>query len=52
VHLVHRLRARGFALLDSQYSNPHIMRFGAQEIAESEYLRRLAAAVELPTSFG
>jgi leucyl/phenylalanyl-tRNA--protein transferase len=51
VHLVHRLRARGFALLDSQYSNPHIMRFGAQEIAESEYLRRLAAAVELPTSF-
>ena len=52
VHLVERLRARGFALLDSQYSNPHISRFGAQEIAESEYLRRLAAAVELPASFG
>jgi len=52
VHLVNRLRARGFALLDSQYSNPHIMRFGAQEIAESEYLRQLAAAVELQASFG
>lgn len=52
VHLVHRLRVRGFALLDSQYSNPHIMRFGAQEITESEYLRQLAAAVDLPASFG
>ncbi len=52
VHLVQRLHARGFALLDSQYSNPHIMRFGAQEIAESEYVRRLSAAVELPASFG
>jgi len=52
VHLVERLRARGFALLDSQYSNPHIMRFGAQEISEAEYLRHLAAAVDLPASFG
>ena len=52
VHLVQRLRARGYALLDSQYSNPHILRFGAQEIPESEYLRRLAAAVDLPASFG
>lgn len=52
VHLVQRLRARGFALLDSQYSNPHVMRFGAQEMAESEYLERLAAAVQLPASFG
>jgi leucyl/phenylalanyl-tRNA--protein transferase len=51
VHLVHRLRARGFSLLDSQYSNPHIMRFGAQEIPESEYLERLAAATGSPASF-
>jgi leucyl/phenylalanyl-tRNA--protein transferase len=51
VHLVHRLRERGFTLLDSQYSNPHIMRFGAQEIAESEYLRRLEEAVARPSSF-
>jgi leucyl/phenylalanyl-tRNA--protein transferase len=52
VHLVERLRARGFALLDSQYSNPHIMRFGAQEIPEAEYLRQLVTAVDLPASFG
>jgi leucyl/phenylalanyl-tRNA--protein transferase len=51
VHLVERLRARGFSLLDSQYSNPHIMRFGAQEIPEAEYLRQLAAAVDRPASF-
>lgn len=51
VHLVARLRERGFALLDSQYSNPHIMRFGAQDIAESEYLRLLASAISLPASF-
>ena len=51
VHLVDRLRARGFALLDSQYSNPHIMRFGAQEVPEGEYLRQLAAAVDLSASF-
>jgi leucyl/phenylalanyl-tRNA--protein transferase len=51
VHLVERLRARSFALLDSQYSNPHLMRFGAEEIPEQEYLQRLAAAIELPSSF-
>lgn len=51
VHLVDRLRARGFALLDSQYSNPHIMRFGAEEVPEAEYLRRLEAAVNLQVSF-
>lgn len=51
VQLVERLRERGFALLDSQYSNPHIERFGAEEIPEEEYLARLASALSLPARF-
>lgn len=44
VHLVETLRARGFTLLDSQYANDHILRFGAIEIDLEEYMVQLAAA--------
>ncbi len=47
VTLVERLRARGFALLDIQQVLPSTARFGAVEIPKKEYLRRLAAAVQL-----
>lgn len=46
VHLVARLRAGGFRLLDTQMATDHMMRFGAVEIPRSEYRRRLAAALE------
>lgn len=49
VHLVHHLRRRGFALLDTQYSNPHMARLGTVEIASDAYLARLADAVDIPT---
>ncbi len=51
VALVKRLRARRFALLDTQWTTPHLARFGAVEIPRREYLRRLRAALLLPCRF-
>jgi leucyl/phenylalanyl-tRNA---protein transferase len=48
---VERLRERGFELLDCQIQNPHLARFGAREIPEREYLRRLGYALSLERSF-
>lgn len=45
VHLVRRLRAGGFVLLDTQMVTAHTARFGAVEIPRAEYERRLAAAL-------
>jgi leucyl/phenylalanyl-tRNA--protein transferase len=48
VHLVARLRAGGFVLLDSQFIvGPHMLQFGTQEIPRSEYHRRLQAALRV-----
>jgi leucyl/phenylalanyl-tRNA--protein transferase len=49
--LVAHLRGRGFALFDAQVQNPHLARFGAYEVPEREYARRLAHAVTLEASF-
>jgi len=46
VALVAHLRACGFALLDCQQQSPHMRRFGAHEISDREYARRLAACAE------
>ena len=51
VYLVERLRERGFVLLDCQIQNPHLARFGAREIPEQEYLRRLQHALTLERGF-
>jgi leucyl/phenylalanyl-tRNA--protein transferase len=51
-HLVERLKQRGYALLDAQWSTPHLRTFGAVEIPRREYLRRLRAALTLPCEFG
>jgi leucyl/phenylalanyl-tRNA--protein transferase len=45
VHLVQRLRERGFELLDTQANTDHLRRFGCIDISASEYLRRLRAAL-------
>ena len=37
VHLCARLHAGGFELLDSQFSNPHLMQFGLYEIPQEKY---------------
>jgi len=49
--LVDRLRNRGFALLDTQFVNPHLLQFGVEEISRARYLRLLAAAVRRPVTF-
>ncbi len=51
VGLVERLRARGFALLDTQFVNPHLVQFGVQEIPRADYLERLREALALPCLF-
>ena len=39
VHLVARLRAGGFALLDTQFTTEHLRGMGAVEIARPAYLK-------------
>ena len=47
VHLVRHLRARGFVLLDVQYTTAHLLQFGVQEIPADAYENRLAKALSL-----
>ena len=51
VALVERLRARGFVLLDTQWTTPHLQQFGAFEIPRHEYLWQLEHAVKLECRF-
>lgn len=51
VHLVRRLRERGFVLLDTQFTTEHLVRFGAVEIPAVDYKKQLAAAIAIPTNF-
>lgn len=45
-YLVHRLRAGGFTLFDTQFLTPHLASLGAIEISRRDYLRRLEAALQ------
>ena len=51
VHLVACLRHGGFTLLDIQFVTPHLEQFGAVSIPQSEYKRRLAAALAEPADW-
>lgn len=51
VHLVRRMLDRGYVLLDVQFTTSHLVRFGVEEIARAEYLRRLKRALELGCRF-
>lgn len=51
VHLVQRLRERGYRLLDIQQWTGHTGRMGATEIPRADYLQRLAGVVDLPVAF-
>ncbi|MEW5728179.1 MAG: leucyl/phenylalanyl-tRNA--protein transferase [Pseudomonadota bacterium] len=51
VHLVARLKAGGYTLLDTQFVTEHLARFGATEIPRADYLRRLNRATEIPAVF-
>ena len=50
VTLVEALQSGGFLLFDVQLSNPHLARFGRQEIDDSTYRRALRLAVGQPAS--
>ncbi len=51
VHLVARLRAGGFGLLDAQFVTDHLTTLGAVEISKIDYRRRLAAALKMSGDF-
>ena len=51
VALVERLRAREFALLDTQWTTEHLEQFGAIEIPRRRYLDLLADALERDCRF-
>jgi len=51
VHLVARLKSRGFSLFDTQMATDHTRSAGAIDIPRGEYLRRLKAALKLKTIF-
>lgn len=46
VHLVARLIAGGYSLLDTQFITDHLARFGAMEIPRKRYLTLLADAMQ------
>jgi len=50
-HLVARLIAGGFRLLDAQFMTEHLTQFGAQEISRLDYHRRLALALSAEADF-
>jgi len=50
-HLVGRLIAGGYRLLDTQFLTDHLTQFGAVEIGRAEYHRRLAAALTVDGDF-
>jgi leucyl/phenylalanyl-tRNA--protein transferase len=51
VHLVARLKAGGFALLDCQFQTEHLNQFGVIELPKTDYLVKLAQAIDLKADF-
>jgi leucyl/phenylalanyl-tRNA--protein transferase len=52
VHLVARLRAGGFTLLDTQFVTGHLLSFGAVEIPRRQYQKLLENALASEADFG
>jgi len=51
VHLIARLQAGGYRLLDTQYVTDHLKTFGAVEVAKRRYHRMLEEAIEGDADF-
>lgn len=51
VHLVARLIAGGYTLLDAQFHNPHLEQFGLMEIPRDAFKKLLAAALKVEPDF-
>lgn len=50
-YAVHRLRAGGFRLFDTQFLTPHLASLGAQELSRADYHRLLADALDRQAQF-
>ncbi|MCO5157414.1 MAG: leucyl/phenylalanyl-tRNA--protein transferase [Aquamicrobium sp.] len=50
-HLVERLRARGFVLLDTQFTTEHLKRFGAVDVPRAKYETMLEEALQGEAEF-
>ena len=51
VALVEHLNRRQFILLDTQWTTPHLRKFGAVDIPKSDYIKKLNKAIRLEVSF-
>lgn len=51
VRLVERLQNSGFLLLDTQWTTPHLIGFGARSLPRSEYLALLTRAIRRPAQW-
>ncbi|MEM6463319.1 MAG: leucyl/phenylalanyl-tRNA--protein transferase [Pseudomonadota bacterium] len=51
VHLVRRLRQRGFVLLDTQFTTDHLRRFGAVDVPKDSYDQMLGEAMMVEAVF-
>ncbi|SSC64871.1 leucyl/phenylalanyl-tRNA--protein transferase [Ciceribacter selenitireducens] len=49
VHLVERVKMRGFTLLDTQFTTEHLKTFGAIDVPKQDYLKLLDKAVDSAT---
>lgn len=49
--LVERMKERGFVLLDTQWSTPHLMTFGTMEVPRKKYLSMLKDALRRECEF-
>lgn len=47
LHLVARLKAAGYGLLDTQYVNKHLQQFGAVEVPHRDYMALLEKALKV-----
>jgi leucyl/phenylalanyl-tRNA--protein transferase len=50
-YLSNYLLRRGFSLLDTQWTTPHLRRFGAIDIPKAQYMAALRKAIESGVSF-
>ncbi|MEL6259388.1 MAG: leucyl/phenylalanyl-tRNA--protein transferase, partial [Pseudomonadota bacterium] len=51
VHLVGRLKAANYHLLDAQFHNPHLEQFGLLRLTRNDFKARLETALKLSADF-
>ena len=50
-YLIETLKANGYTLLDTQFINDNVLRYGAIEIPRTDYMERLKKALQLNRKF-